>query len=282
MARRASFSKSKTCEFPMKDATKSDWQRAFMDQLTGAWPGPPAYDSAFSGKELFHYTTVDGLKGIIEENCIWATAASYLNDATEIEYGCALLDGVFQDWQDANEKKIEALGLQVLSELRNTFKDPLSKSAMTTGIYVTCFCERDNLLSQWRAYGQKGGYSVGFSLLETGGKPSLSLLSPENPHFDMKLVPGTHERAKQSERLHLILTDMLPIIGSSNIRSEAEGEGEKGLATMSRIAFVIIEYFLLDEIVAFKNEAFAEEQEWGIVVRPQITLSKKATWPKND
>ncbi len=31
-----------------------------------------------------------------------------------------------------------------------------------TGFYVCCFCERDNLLSQWRSYGANGtGVSIG-------------------------------------------------------------------------------------------------------------------------
>jgi len=40
---------------------------------------------------LYHYTTADGLKGIIEKNELWATSAYFLNDSAEITYGYGLL-----------------------------------------------------------------------------------------------------------------------------------------------------------------------------------------------
>ena len=51
---------------------------------------------------LFHYTTSDGLRGIVEENCLRASAAYFLNDSSEIEYGCGILDEVFADWQESH------------------------------------------------------------------------------------------------------------------------------------------------------------------------------------
>jgi hypothetical protein len=36
---------------------------------------------------MYHYTTQAGLLGILRDNCIWATAAQYLNDSSEYAYG---------------------------------------------------------------------------------------------------------------------------------------------------------------------------------------------------
>src|SRR5258708_7067446 len=36
---------------------------------------------------VFHYTTTEGLRGIVENNELWATSAYFLNDTTEITYG---------------------------------------------------------------------------------------------------------------------------------------------------------------------------------------------------
>jgi Protein of unknown function (DUF2971) len=276
------------CEGERQEAvttpSEPDWQSKLMNRLAEAQPQPTLPLSALAGKELFHYTTADGLKGIIEQNCLWATGASYLNDASEVDYGCALLEEVFTDWENANKDNTDALGVQVLTALQGDFKDPQSKLERTTGIYVACFCETDNLLSQWRAYGQTGGYSVGFSMLGSGlralGVSGLSLLKPENPDFRINLVRVIYDRKKQSERLHRILTDTLPILDEPGIRAEAETEGQKGLAKAFYIAMVIIGHLLLEEIVAFKNEAFAEEQEWRIVVRPRIA-ARKYVGPKD-
>jgi hypothetical protein len=51
---------------------------------------------------VYHYTTADGLKGIIEGGVLWATSAYYLNDSTEIMYGYRLLSDVLDDWIKKN------------------------------------------------------------------------------------------------------------------------------------------------------------------------------------
>jgi hypothetical protein len=48
---------------------------------------------------LYHYTTADGLKGIVENDELWATSAYYLNDSTEIMYGYQLIDEALEAWQ---------------------------------------------------------------------------------------------------------------------------------------------------------------------------------------
>src|ERR1035441_5092669 len=36
---------------------------------------------------VYHYTAAEGLKGIIENRCIWATNVNFLNDFSEYQYG---------------------------------------------------------------------------------------------------------------------------------------------------------------------------------------------------
>jgi hypothetical protein len=47
---------------------------------------------------LFHYTTAEGLKGIIEQNELWASSAYFLNDSAEITYGYGVLKQVLDQW----------------------------------------------------------------------------------------------------------------------------------------------------------------------------------------
>jgi hypothetical protein len=46
--------------------------------------------------ELYHYTSGEGLVGIIESGELWITQASCLNDATEVRYAAAVLLDSFQ------------------------------------------------------------------------------------------------------------------------------------------------------------------------------------------
>ena len=47
--------------------------------------------------ELFHYTTIEGLKGILENRCVWSTHFEYLNDSTEVIYGQTLAKKVIHE-----------------------------------------------------------------------------------------------------------------------------------------------------------------------------------------
>jgi hypothetical protein len=51
--------------------------REGMRDVTQLWT--PA-----SPRELYHYTGLDGLVGIVTDRAIWATDARYLNDASEL------------------------------------------------------------------------------------------------------------------------------------------------------------------------------------------------------
>ena len=46
---------------------------------------------------LYHYTTSDGLLGILKDNCFWLTNAYYLNDSTEIKYGNEIIKKIIED-----------------------------------------------------------------------------------------------------------------------------------------------------------------------------------------
>src|SRR5215475_7899868 len=111
------------------EAAKNAWENEFWRTFT-KWrfieslartPSPH-----FDGKPLFHYTDAAGLKGIIESNSLRATATNYLNDSSEIEYGCALLDEVLEEWLAANKDNFSHAVI-VLRSLRDQFGAPASK-----------------------------------------------------------------------------------------------------------------------------------------------------------
>jgi hypothetical protein len=41
---------------------------------------------------LYHYTSAEGLRGIIQSRCLHASLAYLLNDASEVSYGCEIQD----------------------------------------------------------------------------------------------------------------------------------------------------------------------------------------------
>jgi hypothetical protein len=84
-----------------------------------------------SGQTLCHYTTLDGAYGIITGRDLWLTSV-----LAELEA----------------EAKGNQPRLDWLLELRTQLS-----AAREDEVYICCFCERENLLRQWRGYADDGG-----------------------------------------------------------------------------------------------------------------------------
>src|ERR1039458_2675682 len=76
---------------------------------------------------IYHYTTADGLKGIIEKNELWASSAYFLNDSAEITYGYGVLKEVLDTWVAKNPRPEESLTLGLVRGLHKWFGEDLLK-----------------------------------------------------------------------------------------------------------------------------------------------------------
>ena len=114
---------------------------------------------------LCHYTSIEGAHGIMTSGDLWLTNARYLNDNEELELGYKVIDEVLE------KMIIEALGrssregelreLRTRSETREEGEE----------VFVCCFCEHSDLLSQWRGYAENGG-GVGLEFEARGFTPA--------------------------------------------------------------------------------------------------------------
>jgi hypothetical protein len=215
-------------------------------------------------EEIYHYTTVAGLYGILTNDSIWASSAYYLNDSSEIEYGCSLVLWAIDEWRQVNAKNI-SFAVDVLNALRQAFTHPLSRLGRITTIYVTCFCEDGNLLSQWRTYGQAGGYALGFDAHLI--RSSLD----EGAFGELRLVDVLYDNSAQRNQIQSILRQSLVAVAQSGIQNQIN---PLHIGQLLAELVVCIQELLLDRIVAFKNPAFKEEKEWRLIVRPSLIRSQ--------
>jgi len=221
---------------------------------------------------LFHYTTADGLKGIIEQNELWATSAYFLNDSAEITYGYGLLKEVLDDWIAKNPRDEKSLSLGLARDLRKSFGEDLLNMDIIKPIYLACFCEDDNLLSQWRTYGQSGGYSFGFKVPADAIGGSFK---PEPNIYTARWVKVDYDRNEQIKKCRTILDSVLPNFDDPDTARAIAAVDSHPIVGYSGIRRVAAD-ILLEEIVGFKNKAFDVEKEWRIVVR-QRELVKQGT-----
>jgi hypothetical protein len=234
-------------------------------EFTGTKPTPP------TGR-LFHYTNADGLKGIIEQNEIWATSAYYLNDSDEITYGYGVLKQALGEWVDKNPRSEPSLSLGLARDFQRYYGETLLKKDIIKPIYLACFCEDDNLLSQWRSYGQSGGYSLGFKVPSDATGRGFR---PEPNVYTASWVKVEYDRDEQVKKCRAILDTILPIFDDPQTAQAVTAVGAHPFLGYGAIRKVIAD-ILLEETVGFKNDAFEVEKEWRIIVR-QRELVKQGT-----
>jgi hypothetical protein len=103
-----------------------------------------------SGQKLCHYTSLEGAIGIITAGDLHLTNLRYSNDDEEMNYGRRLIDEVIGDLE--KEATADAPRTEFLAKLRARLE-----SARDAQVYICCFCQKENLLSQWRGYADNGG-----------------------------------------------------------------------------------------------------------------------------
>ncbi|WP_172834111.1 DUF2971 domain-containing protein [Nitrospira japonica] len=199
--------------------------------------------AATTGVPLYHYTSLAGVKGIIDTGLLRATEITYLNDSTEMAHTVSQLDP--ETWFREGFGKLE-------SKLFVQFREWISHR-LTAGhkLYVGCFTANGNLLSQWRSYcPPTRGVNLGFN----GAKLTASACDQ-----GWKLGKCIYEQDKKEEIAIEVLNE---------IEDLAERKGAK--AGSFQHIFEELETHLLEIAALLKHPAFHEEQEWRIV-SPVIT-----------
>jgi hypothetical protein len=208
--------------------------------------------------ELFHYTNLNGMKGIIENQCIWATHFEYLNDFTEIVHGETL----------AKDLILERLALcstltkDILTHVLSDF------DYFTPGsdIYIACFCEKKDLLSQWRSYGA-GGCAIGLvpPTISKDGKEML----PSIHSLGFVVAKVIYDENEQKRMMSKIVNECFAFIEQfmPGILPFLEDQ-EEASAYLKRTSSVFLKatlYILFSLACRFKKRLFESEQEWRFI-----------------
>jgi len=222
---------------------------------------------------LYHYTVVEGLKGIIERNELWASSAYFLNDSAEIIYGYGVLKDVLDAWLAKSRRPEESFTLGLVRDLRKWFGEDLLERHVIDPIYLACFCEDDNLLSQWRTYGQSGAYSLGFRV--PADAFSNQGFKPEPNTYTSRWIQVEYERKGQISKCSACLEQVLNALDAPEVVEAIRTIGDHPILGYSKLLRTVGD-ILVEEIVGFKHEAFSVEKEWRIVVRRR-ELTKQGT-----
>jgi hypothetical protein len=212
---------------------------ALRAELDAAWT---AHFLAEPHSPLYHYTDSDGLVGILSNKTLWASDVSCMNDSSELTYS-------LQKTKDRLSK--EASQSSIVREFLESLGFGKKLPKMPYRFYAACFCEQGDLLSQWRAYANRGGgYAIGFD--------PANLCATTQADFHLRKIvydPETQD--------HLI-TDLLNRTREL-LKKHAEGKNE---VEKANLVFDVGHFFhdcLVEFCLSFKHPGFSEEHEWRVV-----------------
>lgn len=203
--------------------------------------------------QLFHYTTSQGLLGIVESRAFFASHILFQNDSAELNLAVSLFKNSLLKHQ-----RTVASGDQSIQSLFKTI-DQFSSG----NIFVVSFSEEVDILSQYRGYGGSGqGFCLGFKTehlvkrieerKKSGETSSPGVFegerSIESP-FDYRFFKCVYDEKTQ---LHLI-----DQIVQNELNKSHKSELERTVA----MAETIVTYAPL-----FKSKHFVEEKEWRLVI----------------
>lgn len=113
-------------------------------------------------KIIYHYTTQQGLLGIIRDSALWATHIFYLNDTSELIEPLRIAEDAIKEY----EKQLPESEFQEKKErIEKIYAYVSYSSCLFFKMFVASFSENEDSLSQWRGYGTYGSaYAIGFDI----------------------------------------------------------------------------------------------------------------------
>jgi hypothetical protein len=205
---------------------------------------------------LHHYTDAFGIHGIVSSNCLWATAAQFSNDLSEIEYAVSIALGIIEEmWGSKNglppwEQMLAKHLVELFTTPLHTFGQP----------FIVSFCEDGDLLSQWRAYGQTSGFSLALSPIVQNDEVRLTC----KDGFRTMVKRVVYDPAKQRARLRFILRRFIKLVNGFPFAPTSS----KGASAHVELSLLLI-LEMTDWVCAVKHKAFSEEKEWRIITYPK-------------
>ncbi|WP_028304422.1 DUF2971 domain-containing protein [Oceanospirillum maris] len=215
---------------------------------------------------LYHYTSIGGLKGMLDSQSLWMTDINYLNDSEEGKDFIAHINNFLcqSDFEQIVEKsKLWSL-IKDLDFIRSAiieFASPDFFDEAKLDSYSISFSAKPDLLSQWRGYcPPEGGLCLGFSGLE-----SISSISgyegddnsDEYYIYHSSCLYGEHE--KNAATINFI-NSYLDLIYNIYLRGVNDRKYKPNIDEMFEIFT-----FYFNNLTIFKNKHFMEESEFRII-----------------
>ena len=181
---------------------------------------------------LYHYTMIDGLLGIISECKLWSSDCRFLNDGSELSYAREIF---FNEIIKLDLPPIHGGGYWIPGTSLDDYR-----------MFVTCFCEDGDLLSQWRGYGLEQGYSLGFDFNVWKNIENIEIC---------KVQYGIKDPSRYFS---------------------SELENAKRISSHPGVTEEHVSMWILPRFAQVKHPSFSEEREWRFIIQyPKYEIDRK-------
>ena len=198
---------------------------------------------------LWHYTTAEGVKGIIESESIHCTNIFYLNDREEFRHGIDLqLDQLTQLCAAGISQELQGHISQLQDYLRDASRRPDIAAA-----YTFSLSDAADQLAQWRAYGGgEGGFAIEFD---------GNVLNAVAQRHQATVLPCFYDNANRGAMLRKIDALFAEIVNNSKHELEVAKLGRFGEASVRLLQVAQV------HASVFKHPYFSEERELRLLRR---------------
>ena len=243
---------------PAQGGTSSNLMaKKLWDEWDARHQDPPAI--------LYHYTAADGLLGMLQSHQIWATNVRFMNDRSELDYGINLVGRVFEE--DQFVSKLPQQDRPAFAKKKAAIRSMLDDVEKRTTHFAISFCEKANLLSQWRGYGQSGsGFALGLQtnrLREFIAEPRPNVRPEEFVAVILRRV--IYDKHAQE---HFVRSWIRAI--AKSIRFDRRVK----LPTQTQFPYTVLDTvlnrLLYECLVCFKHPGFHEEEEWRLIQQGRV------------
>lgn len=191
---------------------------------------------------VYHYTNGAGALGIASSGFVWATHARFLNDSSEIHSSFSYAAGLL-------ESKYRTVHPDLAEGIDQFVKYVRDVGRIAPNIFLACFSEAPDLLSQWRGYGGTGGpAALGFNVDE------LRQCARSQGWRLERCVYGREDWYDEMSRLL-----------ERTIQEFSATHHDTGDPSRAQALFNLFYGNVLHISPRLKNHAFAEEREWRLI-----------------
>lgn len=190
---------------------------------------------------LCHYTSAEGLRGIVSGSSIRFSDVMFLNDGSEVHYGNEMLRRLLGDFMSGKPEGERQVADRLMAMVE--------RDAATDRPIVFCLSSKPNLLNQWRDYGKDVvPYCIEFipQALVDGSWTYQAVA--------IKLIYNQDTQVR-------LLTELMSQLYNEVKQSEFSGLEPEGQEQV--LSGLVIELRLL--LLHYKDPAFQAEDEWRLV-----------------